>query len=109
MKSPSTMSYAHDLRADDIGSPLPETTDLFTYTSGPRNADVLLVGEAWGVDEALHKRPFVGEAGRVLDKLLEKSGFTRNSILLTNVVHDRPPGNDFRHYLVQKGDRKSVV
>ena len=80
------------------------TDDLFQYTSGPRNARVLVVGEAWGWEEEVDKLPFVGASGKEFTRILSEAGLTRGDLLLTNVVHDRPPGNDFEHYLCKKGD-----
>jgi uracil-DNA glycosylase len=62
---------------------------------GEGNADaaILLVGEAPGEKEAKSGRPFVGAAGRVLDELLESIGLKRSDIYITNIVKDRPPGN----------------
>lgn len=77
-------------------------TDL-AFTSGPTNSPPLaLVGEAWGKDEAAAKRPFVGAAGRLLDLMLRNAGIRRDECFVTNVVHERPPANDFGHYYEDK-------
>lgn len=68
--------------------------DLWYGTSGPRDAEVVLVGEAWGQEEAAAKRPFVGQSGRELDRILAEAGLHRSNILMTNVVPERPYGND---------------
>ncbi len=60
---------------------------------GPATAAVLLIGEAPGKDEDLSGRPFVGRAGRILERALEAAGMSRDSIFITNVVKCRPPGN----------------
>jgi len=60
---------------------------------GDLDADVMLVGEAPGAEEARTGRPFVGRAGRVLDTLLQSIGLDREDVYITNVVKDRPPGN----------------
>ena len=60
---------------------------------GDPDADVMFIGEAPGREEAKSGRPFVGNAGRVLDKLLESIGVDRQDVYITNVVKDRPPGN----------------
>lgn len=60
---------------------------------GPRRASVFLLGEAPGAEEDRHGVPFVGRAGRLLDRLLSRAGVERRSVFITNVVACRPPGN----------------
>lgn len=57
---------------------------------GPRHAKVMIVGEAPGKDEVLQKRPFVGRAGRFLNKTLASVGIERKACYITNVVKFRP-------------------
>lgn len=65
----------------------------------------MIVGEAPGAAEDKSGRPFVGGAGRLLDKLLEQAGLERADVFITNVVKARPPGNrdpkkpEVEHYL----------
>jgi len=73
--------------------------DPFAFTSGRRDAPVLLVGEAWGADEAVAKRPFVGSSGRELTRMLMDARVSPTDVLMTNVVDSRPPGNEFTHFL----------
>lgn len=56
-------------------------------------AKIMAVGEAPGSNEDKQGRPFVGAAGRFLDRLLEIAGLSRKDIFITNVVKCRPPGN----------------
>lgn len=60
-----------------------------TGTGNP-SAKILLVGEAPGEDESLVEEPFVGMAGRMLDRLLKEAGLNRTSIHITNLVKCRP-------------------
>jgi uracil-DNA glycosylase len=60
---------------------------------GPATAEVMLVGEAPGGQEDKTGRPFVGAAGRFLDRLLETAGLARDAVFITNVLKARPPGN----------------
>lgn len=60
---------------------------------GAADAGVVLVGEAPGREEDEAARPFVGDAGRYLDELLERAGLFRERVFLTSVVKCRPPGN----------------
>jgi uracil-DNA glycosylase family protein len=56
------------------------------FGEGPRRARVMMVGEQPGNDEDLAGKPFVGPAGRVLDKALEAAGIARGDVYVTNVV-----------------------
>lgn len=60
---------------------------------GNLDADIMFIGEAPGEQEAKSGRPFVGNAGRVLDELLESIGLVRADVYITNIVKDRPPDN----------------
>ncbi len=60
---------------------------------GNPDADVVIVGEAPGASEDKQGRPFVGSAGRLLDRLLEEAGLVRDDVFITNVVKARPPKN----------------
>jgi uracil-DNA glycosylase family protein len=56
------------------------------FGEGPRKARAMLVGEVPGDREDREGHPFVGPAGRELDKALEKAGIVRSDVYLTNVV-----------------------
>lgn len=60
---------------------------------GNLNTDVLLLGEAPGRQEDLSGRPFVGQAGKLLEALLKSIGLKREEVFITNVVKCRPPNN----------------
>lgn len=56
---------------------------------------IALVGEAWGKEEAIDGRPFVGPSGRILNHILAKVGIARDECLVTNVLNFQPkPTND---------------
>ena len=63
------------------------------YGSGNPNADLVFVGEAPGFHEDQQGVPFVGQAGKLLDKLLAGIGLTRADVMVGNVLKCRPPGN----------------
>ena len=86
-----------------------ETRDLWYGTSGPPDADIVLIGEAWGSDEAQAKRPFVGTAGAELDRILAKAGLDRNRILLTNVRSERPHGNEMWRFFTPSINKPNRV
>jgi DNA polymerase len=56
------------------------------FGEGPRNAEVLFVGEQPGDQEEVAGRPFVGPAGKVLDAALAHAGLARDELYLTNAV-----------------------
>lgn len=60
---------------------------------GALDSRVVFVGEAPGRREDDTGRPFVGSAGKLLDRLLTKAGLNRVDVFITNVVRCRPPGN----------------
>lgn len=60
---------------------------------GPENAEVVLVGEAPGWEEVQRGLPFVGKAGKFLERLLLSNGIDIRSCLVTNVCHCRPLSN----------------
>ncbi|MBC6450123.1 UdgX family uracil-DNA binding protein [Actinokineospora xionganensis] len=56
------------------------------FGDGPSRATVLLIGEQPGDKEDLQGAPFVGPAGKLLDRALEEAGFDRSMVYLTNAV-----------------------
>lgn len=82
------------------------SSDLWFGTSGPRNAQIAVVGEAWGSEEERRQLPFVGESGRELDKMLAEAGIDRSQVFCTNLVSERPPSNElFRFFSPTKEAR----
>ena len=63
------------------------------FGSGSADADLVFVGEAPGFHEDQQGVPFVGQAGKLLDRLLEGIGLTRADVFVVNVLKCRPPGN----------------
>ena len=63
------------------------------FGEGNPNASVMFVGEGPGREEDLQGRPFVGPAGKLLDRMLAAIGLTRADVYIANVVKCRPPNN----------------
>jgi DNA polymerase len=63
------------------------------FGSGHPDADLMFVGEAPGFHEDQQGVPFVGQAGKLLDKLLAGIGLARSDVFVANVLKCRPPGN----------------
>jgi uracil-DNA glycosylase len=80
------------------------------FGDGPRRARVLIVGEQPGNSEDLEGAPFVGPAGRLLDRALVEAGIDRETVYVTNVVKHfkwrRAPSGKRRIH--QKPDRAEV-
>lgn len=77
----------------DDSLPLKKGASKLVFGSGNTKAKILLCGEGPGRNEDLQGLPFVGQAGKLLDKLLVLSGLERKKVFITNVVHHRPPEN----------------
>jgi DNA polymerase len=75
------------------GCPLKKTAKNLCFARGDANARLMLIGEAPGRDEDLQGEPFVGRAGRLLDRMLAAIGIDPREAYITNVVYWRPPGN----------------
>jgi DNA polymerase len=60
---------------------------------GPADAEIMFIGEGPGFYENEQGRPFVGQAGKFLDELLEIASLHREKVFICNVVKCRPPGN----------------
>lgn len=73
--------------------PLCETRTNVVFGTGSENADVLFVGEAPGEKEDLSGIPFVGAAGKLLDKYLFAVGIDREKVYIANILKCRPPKN----------------
>lgn len=63
------------------------------FGEGDPNAQVMFIGEAPGFHEDRLSRPFVGQAGQLLNELLRKIDWPRESVYITNIVKRRPPEN----------------
>lgn len=68
------------------GCPLHRNATQTVFGAGPAGARLILVGEQPGNDEDIAGAPFVGPAGRLLDRALEEAGIARDDAYVTNVV-----------------------
>lgn len=71
---------------------MPPATQI-VFGEGNPNANILFIGEAPGREEDLQGRPFVGRSGKLLDKVIQLVGSSRQDVYITNVVKIRPPNN----------------
>ena len=72
---------------------LHRTRTQTVFGVGNPDAELMFVGEAPGFHEDQQGVPFVGQAGKLLDKLLAGIGLTRSDVYIANVLKSRPPGN----------------
>ncbi len=73
--------------------PLHTGRRTLVFGTGNENADLMFVGEGPGHEEDVQGLPFVGPAGRLLNKITQAIDMTRDSVYIANVVKCRPPGN----------------
>ncbi len=77
----------------DDSLPLKKVANKLVFGSGNTETKILLIGEGPGRNEDLQGLPFVGQAGKLLDKLLLLADLERKKVFITNIVHHRPPEN----------------
>ena len=73
--------------------PLAQTRTNVVFGEGPRDAEVMFIGEGPGEQEDLSGRPFVGRGGQFLDQMMEMIDLSRERVFIGNMVKCRPPGN----------------
>jgi len=76
-----------------VRCPLARSRKQVVFGEGNPDAGLLLVGEAPGGDEDAQGHPFLGAAGKNLDRFLAEIGLDRSDVYIANVVMCRPPGN----------------
>ncbi len=76
-----------------LNCPLGNTRTKFVYGVGHPQAPIVFVGEGPGKTEDEIGEPFVGQAGKLLDKILEAIKFDRTQVYIANMVKCRPPNN----------------
>jgi len=72
---------------------LKKSANNLVFGDGNINSKIMIVGEGPGANEDMEGKPFVGRAGKLLDKMLESIQLDRTKVYITNVVNFRPPEN----------------
>ena len=72
---------------------LKKNANNLVFSDGNSNSKIMIVGEGPGEKEDQMGKPFVGEAGSLLNKMLSAINVKRDSVYITNVVNYRPPNN----------------
>jgi DNA polymerase len=81
-----SLSALRDAEADCTRCPLYRAATQVVPGEGPKHAQVMLVGEQPGDQEDKQGHPFVGPAGRILDRAIADAGIERKEVLVTNAV-----------------------
>ncbi|MES1989767.1 MAG: uracil-DNA glycosylase [Pseudomonadota bacterium] len=87
-----TLDALRDALVSFEGCALSATAKNLVFEDGNRTARIMIVGEAPLDDDDLEGKPFSGEAGLLLDRMLAAIGLDRSSVYLTNLLPWRPPG-----------------
>jgi len=77
--------------------PLHQTRATVVFGAGNADAELMFIGEAPGANEDRMGLPFVGQAGKLLDKLLGEIGMQRGDVFIANTLKCRPPDNRDPH------------
>jgi uracil-DNA glycosylase len=77
--------------------PLHQTRTTVVFGAGNADADLMFIGEAPGANEDRMGLPFVGQAGKLLDKLLAEIDLERKDVFIANTLKCRPPDNRDPH------------
>ena len=72
---------------------LHETRTQGVFARGRADAELMFIGEGPGAEEDRLGEPFVGRAGKLLDKMVAAMGMRRDEVYITNIVKSRPPQN----------------
>jgi uracil-DNA glycosylase len=73
--------------------PLYKTRTNPVIGEGSLNSEIIFIGEAPGFNEDIQGKPFVGQAGKIFDELLNSVNLKREDIYITNILKCRPPKN----------------
>jgi len=89
---------------------IPTTARFEVGPAGPIDAKIAIIGEAPGREEARTGKPFVGQAGRVLEEICHDAGLIKGQLYLTNVIKEKPPDtykkkNDISSYFNERTGR----
>jgi DNA polymerase len=98
-------------RIIEKSEPFVQGSDRAVLGEGPLHAEIAFVGEQPGDQEDLQGRPFVGPAGKLLDRAMEEAGIDRRKVYITNAVkhfkfvqrgkrrlHQSPTAAEIKHY-----------
>jgi len=93
MSTQSELDVVKQRILSDMTCPLKDAATNLVFGKGNSDADILFIGEAPGEKEDLQGIPFVGSAGKELNKLLSAIGLSLDDIYIANILKYRPPNN----------------
>jgi len=96
-KDAETLEEVESFLANNVLVPIDEDRENPVLGVGDPKADLVIIGEAPGRDEDKEGEPFVGRAGKLLDKILDAINFEREDVYITNILKSRPPRNRDPH------------
>lgn len=73
--------------------PFVSSANDIVFGDGNPDSDIMFIGEAAGYHESVQHKPFVGQAGKLLNRTLDEIGIKREDVYITNVIKARPPNN----------------
>ena len=95
-EAPPKQDSIHQIHGDIQGCSrcsLHQSNTNYVPGEGSNQPDIMFIGEGPGEEEDKQGRPFVGKAGQLLDRIIEKMGYKRHDVFIGNIVKCRPPGN----------------
>jgi len=92
MKKAEELAKLKEEMEKDESMPLYGKANL-VFGEGDPESEVMFIGEAPGFHEDRLSRPFVGQAGKLLDKMLQVINWPREAVYISNIVKRRPPEN----------------
>ncbi len=90
---PETLTEIRTDLGDCQRCKLAGTRKTIVFGEGNPHAELVFIGEGPGADEDEQGRPFVGRAGKLLDRMILAVGLKREEVYICNIVKCRPPGN----------------
>jgi len=91
--NPSGLEAVREELGECRRCPLGGLRHRLVFGEGNPRAELVFVGEAPGADEDAQGRPFVGQAGQLLTKIIVAMGLKREEVYICNILKCRPPGN----------------
>ena len=92
-KAVDSLDDLKDYMSKFKGCELYKSATNMVFSDGNKSSEIMLIGEAPGHDEDIQGKPFVGRSGKLLNKMLEAIGLSRDTVYIANIVPWRPPNN----------------
>ena len=93
LKAINNLDDLKDYMSKFKGCELYKSATNMVFSDGNKSSQIMLIGEAPGHDEDVQGKPFVGRSGKLLNKMLDAIGLSRETVYIANIVPWRPPNN----------------